>query len=87
MKDAVTDKLRFKDGRTKEMDAIFRAQDEQLTSSGRTIISDKLELKRSANIRSSDELRAEKSSGTGIVDLSGTGKYNPAPRRRTRLSF
>jgi hypothetical protein len=86
MKDAVTDKLRFKDGRTKEMDAIFKAQDEQLTSSGRTILSDRLELKRSANIRSSDELRAEKA---GTVGLSlGAGKFNPATgSRRTRLSF
>jgi hypothetical protein len=85
MKDAVTDKLRYKDGRTKEMDQIFKAQDEQLTATGRTIISDKLELKRSANIRSSDELKAEKSSGT--VGLSGTGRFNPTMMRRTRLSF
>jgi hypothetical protein len=39
MKDAITDKLRFKDGRKREMDAIFRAQDEQLTSSGRRLFS------------------------------------------------
>ena len=60
MKDAVTDKLRFKDGRTKEMDQIFKAQDEQLTATGRTILSDRLELKRSSDITSSDELIAEK---------------------------
>jgi hypothetical protein len=75
MKDAITDKLRFKDGRTREMDAIFKAQDEQLTSTGRTILEDKLELKRSANIRSSDELKAEKA---GTVGLSGAGRYNSA---------
>jgi hypothetical protein len=85
MKDAVTDKLRFKDGRTREMDAIFRDQDERMTARGRTILSDRVELKRSANIRSSDELKAEKSSGT--VGLSGAGEYNPVTGRRTKLSF
>jgi hypothetical protein len=86
MKDAVTDKLRFKDGRTKEMDAIFKAQDEQLAATGRTILSDRLELKKSYNVLSSDELKAEKSSGT--MGLSGAGgEYNPATGRRTRISF
>jgi hypothetical protein len=85
MKYAITDKLRMKDGRTKEMDAIFKAQDEQLTPKGRTILSDKVELRRSGNILSSDELRAERQ---GRVDLSGAGKCNPATgSRRTRLSF
>jgi hypothetical protein len=52
---------------------------------GRTILVDKVELQRSDNIRSSDELRAKKS---GTVDLSGAGEYNPALLgRRTRLSF
>ena len=86
MKDAVADKLRMKDGRTKEMDAIFKAQDKQLEATGRTILSDRVELRRSANIRSSDELKAAKSSGT--VGLSSSGEYNPASAgRRTRLSF
>jgi hypothetical protein len=85
MKDAVTDKLCFKDGRTKEMDAIFKAQDEQLTARDRTILEDRVELRRSANIRSSDELKAEKA---GTVGLKGAGVYNPATGvRRTRLSF
>jgi hypothetical protein len=84
MKDAVTDKLRFKDGRTREMDAIFRAQDEQLTSRGQKILSDRVELKRSSNVKTSDELRAEKA---GTLDLTGTGKYNTATARRSRLSF
>jgi hypothetical protein len=83
MKDAVIDKLRYKDGRTREMDQIFKAQDEQLTSTGRTIISDKVELKRSSNVTSSDELRAEKS---GTVSLKGAGEWNPVSGRRTRLS-
>lgn len=85
MKDAITDKLRKKDGgRTKEMDQIFRAQDRQMESRGRTILEDKVELRRSSDITSTDELRAQKS---GIVDLSGSGEYNPATSRRTRLSF
>ena len=36
-------------------------------------------------LTSSDELLAEKSSGT--VGLSSSEKYNPVSRRRTRLSF
>jgi hypothetical protein len=84
MKDAVTDKLRSKDGRTREMDAIFKAQDEQLTSTGRTILSDKIELRRSDNILSSEELKAEKSSDT--LGLSGSARYNPATVSR-RMSF
>jgi hypothetical protein len=43
-----------------------------------------LELRRSSNITSSDELRAEKQ---GTVDLSDYGRYNPVSRRTTRLSF
>jgi transcription initiation factor TFIIIB Brf1 subunit/transcription initiation factor TFIIB len=82
--DTIIDKLRMKDGRTPEMDAIFKAQDEQLTARGQRILSDRLELRRSSNVKSSDELRAEKS---GNVDLSGVGKYNPITGRRTRLSF
>lgn len=74
----------MKDGRSKEMDAIFKAQDEQLTARGRTILSDRVELKRSSNITSSDELRAEKA---GSADLTGFGKYNPVTGRRTCLSF
>jgi len=84
MKDAITDKLRFKDGRTREMDQIFKAQDEQMTARGRTILEDRVELKRSSNIKSSDELGAEKQ---GTVGLSGFGEYNPAAGRKTRLSF
>jgi hypothetical protein len=85
MKDAITNKLRMKDGRSREMDQIFRQQDEQLTSRGRTILEDKLELRRSGNILSIDELKVEKQ---GTADLSGSGKYNPATgSRRTRLSF
>jgi hypothetical protein len=84
MKDAVIDKLRMQDGRTKEMDQIFRAQDRQMEAMGRTKLEDRLELRRSNNITSSDELKAEKQ---GTVDLSGAGKYNPATGRRTRLSF
>jgi hypothetical protein len=60
IKDAVIDKLRMKDGRTREMDAIFKAQDEQMTARGRKILEDRVELRRSDNIKSSDELRAEK---------------------------
>jgi hypothetical protein len=53
----------------------------------RTILEDRVELKRSSNITSSDELRAEKS-GTGVLGLTGSGKYNPTTgSRRTRLSF
>jgi hypothetical protein len=78
------EKLRIKDGRTKEMDLIFKAQDRQMESMGRTILEDRLELKRSSNVTSSDELRAEKS---GNVGLSGAGEYNPASGRKTRLSF
>lgn len=84
MKDAITDKLRMKDGRTKEMDAIFQAQDEQLEARGRTILSDRLELQHSGNVTSSDELKAEKQGGT--VNLKGAAEYNPATSRRTRLS-
>jgi hypothetical protein len=76
--------ISMKDGRSKEMDLIFRAQDRQMESMGRTILEDKVELRRSSNITSSDELRAEKG---GTVGLSGAGKYNPATARRTRLSF
>lgn len=85
-KDAVIDKLRrSRQGLTPEMDRIFKAQDEQLTSSsGRTITEDRLELKRSDKITSSDDLKAEK---TGSVGLKGAGEYNPATVRRTRLSF
>jgi hypothetical protein len=85
--DLITDKLRMKDGRSPEMDRIFQQQDRQMEAMGRTILSDKLELKRSSNIKTSDELRAEKSGN--VVDLTGTGgRYNPATgRRRTRLSF
>jgi hypothetical protein len=80
----IVDKLRMKDGRSKEMDMIFRAQDRQMESMGRTILEDKVELRRSSNITSSEELKAERQ---GTVDLSGSGKYNPALQRRTRLSF
>jgi hypothetical protein len=59
-KDAIIDKLRMKDGRSREMDQIFRAQDRQMESRGRTILEDKVEIRRSSNITSSDELRAEK---------------------------
>jgi hypothetical protein len=86
MRDAITDKLRYRDGRTREMDQVFKAQDRQMESMGRTIKSDRVELKRSSNITSSDELRAERSSGT-VGGLSGAGEYNPATGRRTRLSF
>jgi hypothetical protein len=82
--DAIVDKLRMKQGLTKEMDHIFKAQDRQMEAMGRTILEDKVELKRSSNITSSDELRAEKQ---GVVDLSDYGRYNPATGRRTRLSF
>jgi hypothetical protein len=85
MRDAVTDKLRYKDGRTKEMDAIFKAQDEQLESTGRKIISDRLELKKSYNVLSIEELRAEKGGAVGLS--SGAGEYNPATGRKTRRSF
>jgi hypothetical protein len=85
--DLITDKLRLKDGRSKEMDAIFRQQDKQMEAMGRTILEDKLELRRSSNVKSSDELRAEKSSSGTVADLTGSGKYNPATGRRTRLSF
>jgi hypothetical protein len=86
MKDAVTDKLRFKDGRTREMDQIFKAQDKQMEAMGRRILEDRLELKRSDNIKSSDELRAEKAGS--VWGLSGSTEYNPATGiRRTRLSF
>ena len=83
-RDTIIDKLRMKDGRSKEMDMIFRAQDRQMESMGRTILEDKVELRRSSNVKSSDELRAEKS---GTVGLSGAGKYNPTTARRTNLSF
>jgi hypothetical protein len=63
---------------------LTQQQDRQMESMGRTILEDKLELRRSSNVKSSDELRAEKS---GTVGLSGVGKYNPASGRRTRLSF
>jgi hypothetical protein len=80
----IIEKLRMKDGRFKEMDMIFGAQDRQMESMGRTILEDKVELRRSSNITSSDELRAEKA---GTVGLSGAGKYNPATSKRTSLSF
>jgi hypothetical protein len=83
MRDAIQDKLRMKDGRTKEMDQIFRAQDRQMEAMGRTILEDRLELRRSSNITSSDELRAEKTTTTYCY-------YNPTTAgssRRTRLSF
>lgn len=38
MRDAIADKLCMKDGLTREMDQIFKAQDEQLTARGRTIL-------------------------------------------------
>jgi hypothetical protein len=67
------------------MDHIFKAQDRQMEAMGRTILEDRLELRRSSNITSSDELRAEKQ---GVVDLSDYGRYNPTTgKRRTRLSF
>ena len=47
---------------------------------GRKILEDRVELRRSANIRSSDELRAEKQ---GTVNLKGSGEYNPTTGRRT----
>lgn len=84
MKDAITDKLRMKDGRTREMDSIFKTQDEQMEARGRTILEDRLELKRSGNITSSDELKAKKQ---GTVNLKGSGEYNRAFGRRTQLSF
>jgi hypothetical protein len=81
---SMVDKLRYeKQGLTQEMDAIFRRDDERLQATGRTIIEDKLELNRSNSITSSDELKAEKS---GSVGLKGSAEYNPAMRRRTRLS-
>jgi hypothetical protein len=43
-----------------------------------------VELRRSANIRSSDELKAKKQ---GSVNLKGSGEYNSATGRRTRLSL
>jgi hypothetical protein len=58
--------------------------DRQMEALGRTKLEEKLELRRSSNITSSDELRAEKG---GSVGLSGSEKYNPATGRRTRLSF
>jgi hypothetical protein len=45
---------------------------------------DRVEIKRSSNVTSTDELRIEKE---GVVDLSGSEKYNPVTGRRTRLSF
>jgi hypothetical protein len=86
MKDTITDKLHMKDGRSREMDRIFQQQDRQMEATGKIILEDRLELKRSSNVTSSDELRAENSSGN-VGGISGTGKYNPATRRRTRLSF
>ena len=83
--DAIIDKLRRKDGRSLELDRILQQQDRQMESMGRTILEDKLELRRSSNVKSSDELRAEKSGTVG--GLSGTGKYNTATGRGTRLSF
>jgi hypothetical protein len=86
MKDAITDKLRYRgDGRSKEMDAIFKTDDEQLQSRGRKILEDRVELRRSSSITSSDELKAEKKERE--VALRGAGEYNPATGRRTRLSF
>jgi hypothetical protein len=82
MKDAIIDKLRYRDGPTREMDEIFKAQDRQLESTDRQITSDRLELRRSDNIKSCDEFRSEKL-GHGYVDLSGAGKYNAATNRRT----
>lgn len=67
------------------MDEIFKAQDEQMMSRGRTILEDRLELKRSDSIKSSDELKAEK---TGTLGLKGAAEYNPAASRsRTRIAF
>lgn len=40
------------------MDLIFKLQDEQMTSRGRTILEDRAELKRSDSIKSGDELKA-----------------------------
>jgi hypothetical protein len=67
MRDAIADKLRFQDGRSRVLDTILRQQDEQFERMGRTITSDRLELKRSSDITSSDELIAEK----GNVQLRG----------------
>jgi hypothetical protein len=83
--DAVAERLRMKDGRSRELDRILQQQDRQMESMGRTILEDRLELRRSSNVKSSDELRAEKSSGT--VGLSGAGRYKPATGKRPRLSF
>jgi hypothetical protein len=82
--DVIIDKLRMKDGRSRELDRILQQQDRQMEAMGRRITEDRLELRRSSNITSSDELKAEKS---GTVDLSDSGKYNPVTGRRTRLSF
>jgi hypothetical protein len=82
--DVIIDKLRMRDGRSRELDRILQEQDRQMESRGRKILEDRLELRRSSNITSSDELRAEKS---GTVGLSGAGEYNPATGRRTKLSF
>jgi hypothetical protein len=58
--DAIADRLRMKDGRSRELDRILQEQDRQMESMGRRITEDRLELRRSSNITSSDELRAEK---------------------------
>jgi hypothetical protein len=68
----------------KEMDAVFKVQDRQMEARARKILSDRIELKHSDNIKSSDELRAEKA---GAVGFNDSGEYYPATRRRIRLSF
>jgi hypothetical protein len=83
----VTDRLRYKDACTREMYDIFRKQDEQLEANGRRILEDKVDIRQSENICSSDELRVDKA-GNGNVGLAGAGSYyNPATGRRTRLTF
>ena len=56
----------------------------QLEASGRTVTSDRLELKKSYNVKSSDELRAEKQ---GTVSPSGAGKYNSVSGRGIGYHF
>jgi transcription initiation factor TFIIIB Brf1 subunit/transcription initiation factor TFIIB len=82
--DVIAERLRMKDGRSRELDRVLQQQDRQMESMGRTILEDRLELRRSSNVKSSDELRAEKS---GNVGLSGAGRYKPATGKRPRLSF
>lgn len=64
---SITDRLRYRDARTKEMYDIFKWQDDHLQDTGRKVTEDNIQLHKSHNITSSDELKSEKA---GTVDLS-----------------